>query len=131
MDSLWALKDLLCQQADEIVKKGDISPTELDRVYKLVDVIKDIVTIDAMEHPDDYSFDSDPYDGQSMAMSRNSYRRSYDGRRGRDGDADGRYSERRYSSRRMYRDNGMSRHDEKEYLMQEMEELRRQIEQMK
>lgn len=116
MDSLWDLKDMLCEQIEDIVKKGDISPTELDHVYKVVDVIKDIVTIDAMEHPEAYSFDMNPYNEKM------SYRSSYrDGRRGRDGDSDGRYSE-RY---------GMSRHTEKEMLTQEIANLQRRVDQMK
>ena len=50
MESLYRLKDLLCDQIEEIVAKNDITPVELDRVYKVIDVIKDICTIDAMEN---------------------------------------------------------------------------------
>lgn len=119
MDSLYALKDLLCDQIHEIVEKNDITPTELDRIYKVVDIIKDIDTIEAMhDYGEDYSQDYPRY----------SYRRGYyiDGRRGRDGDGDGRYSERSY---RMYRDDGYSGHT-KEQMLQKIAEMQREVEQM-
>jgi len=106
MDSLYALKDLLCDQVDEIVAKNDISPTELDRVYKVVDVIKDIVTIDAMENADfDYSGDDMSYSRRGRYSSRRSY--------------DNRMSGRRYS-----------RDEEKDHMMHQIEELKRKVEQM-
>ena len=49
MKAMEDLKELLEQELKKIAKKGDITPTELDSVYKAVDVIKDIATIKAME----------------------------------------------------------------------------------
>ena len=131
MEALYDLCDMLDDEVKAIVQKGDISPNELDHMYKVVDIIKDIKTVDAMENSD-YSYDSsyDSYDGNSNR-----------GRRGRDGDGDGRYSE-RYSSRRgrdamgryTSRDNGgshnYSRADDKEQMLQKIAEMKRQIEQM-
>lgn len=118
MKALYELKELLCDQIEEIVEKHDITPTELDHVYKVVDVIKDIDTIEAMqEYGDDYSEDYPRY----------SYRRGRyyrDGRRGRDGDE--RYSE-RYP--RMYRDDHYSGHT-KEQMLQKIAEMQREVEQM-
>lgn len=130
MQSLYDLCDMLDDELREIVKKGDISPTELDRAYKAVDIIKDIKTVEAMEES---GYSNDGYSG-------NSYRGSYDGmsdaRRGRDGDGDGRYSEDgsyrrgrdamgRYTSR-----DGYSRHDDKEQMLQKINQMKKEIEQM-
>lgn len=127
MQVLYDMCEMLDDELREVVKKGDMSPTELDRVYKAVDIIKDIKTIEAME---DYSYDDysrrNSYDGDNMSynMSRdNSYTR-----RGRDGDGDGRYSERgrdRYS-----RNDGYSGHDDKQQMLQKIEMMKKQIEQM-
>ena len=48
MQVLYALRDHLVDDIEELNKKDDISPTELDRVYKAIDIIKDIQTIEAM-----------------------------------------------------------------------------------
>lgn len=111
MEALYRLKDLLCDEIEEIVHKNDITPTELDRVYKVVDIIKDIDTIDAMENADfkDYSYD----DGMSH-RGYNRGRGSYD---------------RGYSGRRIYMsyDNAP---ETKEHLMQKVADIQRQIDQM-
>ncbi len=123
MDSLYRLKDLLCDEVEEIVAKNDITPTELDRVYKVVDVIKDIVTIDAMENADEDWDEEGSYRG-GYGIRGNNYSRAsrggYSGRRG--------YSRtgRGGSYRGMSYDDGMS----KEQMMQKVAEMQRQIEQM-
>ncbi len=109
MDSLYALKDLLCDEIGDIVEKNDITPTELERAYKAVDIIKDIVTIDAMENSE-YSYDSESQGG-------------YSGRR----DSMGRYSR---NSGRYSRNRGYSRADEKEAMLNKIEEMQKKIEQM-
>lgn len=114
MDSLWELNDLLCDKIEEIVKKGDISPTELDHVYKATKAMYYITCIDAMENADDYSDNSMargssrnyPY-SNSRRNGNNSYRRS------------SRNSMRNYSG-----------HDQKEMLMQRIAELQDQIDRM-
>lgn len=124
MDSLYRLKDLLCDEVEEIVAKNDITPTELDRVYKVVDVIKDIVTIDAMENAGEDFDEEGSYRG-GYGIRGNNYSRAnrggYSGRRG--------YS--RVGRGGSYR--GMS-YDEpmmtKEQMMQKVAEMQRQIEQM-
>lgn len=121
-DLSYELEDMI----EPIVKKGDISPTELDNVYKAAKTMYYIETIGAMKEYGNsensyaggssyrggsYRYDGRSYDGMSY---RGSYDGSYDGRRGMDGDGDGRYSERRgrdsrgrYTSR-----DGYSRADE-------------------
>ena len=140
MQALYDMCEMLDDELKEIVKKGDISPTELDRAYKAVDIIKDIKTIEAME---DYSYDDysrrNSYDGDNMSynMSRDM---SY-ARRGRDGDGDGRYSEDasyrrggrgRYSREGSYNsyEQGYSGHDDKQQMLQKIEQMKKQIENM-
>lgn len=114
MDALYDLKDMMCGLVEDTVQKKDITPNDVETMYKVVDIIKDISTIEAMENADEYSFD---YEG-------NSYRRySRDGQRGRDGDG-------RYSGRRMMSRDNYSRHDEKEYLKQQINELQRKVDSM-
>lgn len=60
MDALMDLKKVLEDQICEIAKKNDISPTELERLYKAVDILKDIETIWAMK---DYG-DEEGYSGR-------------------------------------------------------------------
>lgn len=144
MESLYRLKDLLCDQVDEIVAKNDITPTELDRVYKVVDVIKDICTIDAMENAAEDEWDEESsyaggggYSGRRGGSSRagrsgrGSYEGGYSGRRGRYSRAGrsyrgGSYEGGGYSGRMSYDDEDMS----KEHMMQKVAEMQRQIEQM-
>lgn len=133
MHALYDLCEILDDELREVVKKGDMSPTELDRVYKAVDIIKDIKTIEAME---DYSYD-DYSRRNSYADDNMSYNMS-NARRGRDGDGDGRYSEDnsyrrsrdgrgRYSRENSY--DGYSG-DDKQQMLQKIEQMKKQIEQM-
>ena len=59
MDALKQLKINLEKEIEEINKKSDISPTELDRLDKAVDIIKDIETICAMK---EYSYQEEEED---------------------------------------------------------------------
>lgn len=133
MKSMDELRELLEDEIKKIARKGDISPTELDAVYKAVDVIKDITTIKAMDEAEkekseysrrgysgvDYSNEMPmhmmggpvwnrpmrSYNDMSNDISHryaneggvsNEYANadaSNAGRRGRDGDGDGQYSE--------------------------------------
>ncbi len=116
MDSLWDLNELLCDKVEEIVKNGDISPSELDNVYKATKAMYYITCIDAMNNA------GDDYEGSSMArgMSRNY---PYTSRRNS-------YSNNSYrrSSRNSMRN--YSGHDKKEMLMQRIAELQDEIDRM-
>lgn len=140
MNELYDLCENLKDDIKELNKKGDISPTELDRAFKAVDIIKDIKTIEAMEEAggsyDNYSNDGysrrNYYDGNSN----NSYN-SYEGNsnmRGRNNDyseARGRDAMGRYTSRDGgYTRDGYSGHEEKEHMMRQIEQMKRKIEQM-
>lgn len=47
------IKDMLCNELDEISKKNELTSNNLEIIYKAADIIKDITTIEAMER--DYS----------------------------------------------------------------------------
>lgn len=141
------LKDMLHEELKEVVKKGDISATELDNVCKAVKTLNYLETIKAME---EYGGQSRDYSGRSYDGSYGSYGSynrggSYDGsydsydrggsyaRRGRDGDGDGRYAE-DYSGRRgrdamgryTSRDGGYSGHD-KQQMVAELENMMQRV----
>lgn len=76
MESLKNLKKVLEKEIDEISKKNDISPTELERLDKAVDIIKDIETICAMKEYG-YQEKEEPMQGYSERYSYPHYM-SYD-----------------------------------------------------
>lgn len=116
-EELYEVCENLKKEIRQLNAKPDISPTELDRMYKAVDIIKDIKTIEAMENSG-YSNMSPYYDdGLDHVMRRNSYN-SY--ARGRD--SMGRYS---YTSR----DEGPAR-DDKEHIMRQIDELKMKLDRM-
>lgn len=86
-DLSYELEDMI----KPIVKKGDITPTELDNVYKAAKTMYYIETIGAMkEYSNDYSGNS--YRGSYRYDGMRSYDDGYSERRGRD--ARGRYTSR-------------------------------------
>ena len=118
MEILYETKDLLCEELEKINKKHDIgNMAELEVIYKAVDIIKDISTIDAMEeYGDEYSYDDD----MSYARNRDS-RGRYSGRRGR----------RSYDDHRMmHADRGYSGDESKEEMMRKIDEMQRKLSQM-
>ena len=86
MDALKDVKKVLEEQIEAIAQKNDISPTELERLDKAVDILKDIETICAMK---DYGYEQDEdygYSGRTMPryyMDDRSYRRGRDMNTGR------------------------------------------------
>ena len=49
MKTLHELHDILESEIKKVTRKGDITPAELEAMYKAVDIIKDITTIEAMK----------------------------------------------------------------------------------
>lgn len=84
MEYMHELKEMLCDELEEIAEKGELTAGSLDTIDKLTHSIKSIATIMAMEDAD-YSYDD------MGGMDRGSYRGSYAQRR----DSRGRYSRRR------------------------------------
>lgn len=56
------IKDMLCDELEEIAKKKELTSNNLDVIYKSVDIIKDLATVKAMEeeYPED-GYSSDGY----------------------------------------------------------------------
>ena len=72
---LYDLKDMLCEELDEIGKKGEMSAGDLETVHKLTDTIKNIDKIVMLEN-DGYSRDEDySRDGDWSANMRGNYGR--------------------------------------------------------
>lgn len=94
MQTIKDFSEMLTKQIEKINKKGDISPDELQRMDKAVDIIKDISVICAMEeygsNPEEEMYSSMGYYGRNSRMP---YMGGYSGAR----DSIGRYSSRGYS----------------------------------
>ena len=69
MNTITDFVDLLCKQIDKINKKGDITPDELTRMDKAIDIIKDCSVICAMEEygkdPEEEMYSSMGYYGRN------------------------------------------------------------------
>jgi len=112
---LYDLCDMLVTDIRNFNAKGNISPTELERVYKAVDIIKDIKTIEAMEdYGDDEGYSERRYYYDNDMRYTRDNGSSY--RRGRD--SMGRY---------VSRDNV---YGDKEEMLRAIEEMKRKIEEM-
>ena len=88
MNTFDDLKELLQDELKKIVRKGDITPHELENVYKAIDVIKDIEQISTMQEEGGSSQDGYSQDGgysQRRGVRRYSRDNSndYSGARGR------------------------------------------------
>ena len=142
MRVLWDIQDMLEDELKKISKKEDLTTSDLDNIYKMVDIVKDVTTVDAMKKAEQEGYSRDYARDYSRGYSED-YSNAYGSyaRRGRDGDGDGRYSEDggsyrrgrdamgRYTSRdgSSYREsyeNGYSGHD-KEGMIEQMKEAMR------
>lgn len=153
MRVLYDIQDMLEDELKKISKKEDITTMDLDNIYKMVDIVKDVTTVEAMKKAEQEGYSRDYARDYSRGYSED-YSNAYGSyaRRGRDGDGDGRYSEDgsyrrgrdamgRYTSRDSY--DGYSRHSKDEMIEhlkemmqnarndEERESYRRAIEQMK
>lgn len=94
MRILYEINEKMEDELKLICRKDEISDEDVDLIGKMVDVIKDITTIEAMKNPEKYGWSNDYDDDYSMAtyrmprISRDMEGASY--RRGRD--AMGRYT---------------------------------------
>ena len=104
MEYMYNLKEMLCNELEELTRKGELSAGDLEAVDKLTHSIKSIVTIMAMEdggYSNDGSYEYSGY-GRSGARRRDSMGRYADGGSYRS------YRDGGYSSRRYSRDEGKS-----------------------
>ena len=111
MEYMHELKEKLCDELEEIASKGELGAGDLEIIHKLTDTIKNLDKIEMLEDGG-YS-----QAGDWEADMRGTYGRgsSY---RGRKRDSMGRYAR----DGRMMR-GGYSRHDAKEAMMDQMEDL--------
>lgn len=140
MKVLYEIQDILEDEMKKICKKEEISSTDLDNIYKMVDIVKDVATVDAMKNAEEQGWSRDYARDYSRGYSED-YANAYGSyaRRGRDGDGDGRYSEDssyrrgrdamgRYTSRdgsyRNSYEDGYSRHG-KEEMIDHLKEMMR------
>ena len=114
MEYMHELKEKLCDELDEIARKGELGAGDLEIIHKLTDTIKNLDKIEMLEDGG-YS-----QAGDWEADMRGTYGRgsSY---RGRKRDSMGRYSREGRGGR-----GGYSRHDAKEAMMEQMEMLMEQ-----
>lgn len=114
MEYMYELKEKLCDELEEIARKGELGAGDLEIIHKLTDTIKNIDKISMLEDGDGYS-----QAGDWEMEGRSSYERgaSY---RGRKRDSMGRYSrDGRYGpTTRMY-----SRADVRDGMMAQLEEM--------
>ena len=111
MEYMDKLRDKLCDELDEIARKGELGAGDLEIVHKLTDTIKNLDKIEMLEDGGGYSQAGD-WEIEGRAYNRgNSYAR-------RKRDSMGRYSREGRGGR-----GGYSRHDAKEAMMEQMEML--------
>lgn len=110
MEYMHELKEMLCDELEKIVDKGELTAGSLETIDKLTHSIKSVATIMAMEdseYSNDYGMDS--YRGNSYAQRR---------------DSRGRYSRmNRGSYARGGRRGGYSRDDEAEKMVEKLERM--------
>lgn len=120
-EELYELRDNLKREIGELSNKNDITPTELDRLYKAVDIIKDITTIEAME---DGGYSNANYSNANYSNTNYAYDDGMRYMRRGNSYARGRDSMGRYTSH----DGPM--HEDKESLMRQIEELKSKLDRM-
>lgn len=129
MGDLSKMCSVVMEEIDKIAEKG-LTTNNLETAYKLIDMIKDIKTVEAMEDAG-YSEEYDDY-GTSMARGRGAgARRDYMGRYSRDGGSS--YNNRSYASERYsqakrdYRQSRAGKQDVMQSLNDKMRELRDEL----
>ena len=113
MEYMHELKDKLCDELDEIARKGELGAGDLEIIHKLTDTIKNLDKIGMLE--DGYSQAGDwEIEGRAYNRGSSYARRKRDsmGRYSRDGRA------MRYRDDRMY-----SRAEAKEDIMDQIEDM--------
>lgn len=82
MEGLYDLKKMYCHEIADMARKGELSPAAVDLTYKMVDVIKDIATIEMYEENSNSYASYEGGGSYRRGRSMNSYmgeNESYDG----------------------------------------------------
>ena len=118
MEYMHELKEKLCDELEEIARKGELGAGDLEIVHKLTDTIKNLGKIEMLE---DGGYSQAGYrDGGSSYNHGSSY-----ANRGKHY-VRGHYSRDGYSMEGRGNRGGYSRHDAKEAMMEQMEMLMEQ-----
>lgn len=117
------LKEKLCRELEYMAEKNELSSTDLDRSYKIMDVIKNIYKIDMYE--------SGGYSGDGEWNAGGTYSRDYDRGSSYRRDSMGRYSSRGYSRDGGYSGGTMEDHLDAMMRDARTEDERRMIEDMR
>lgn len=93
MEKLYDLKDKLCEELENLARKPDMGPGDLELIHKLTDTIKNIGKIEMLEEEGGYSQEDGRDDGYGRGMSYARGRGGYNrGGRNTRRDSRGRYS---------------------------------------
>ena len=92
MEKLYELKDRLCEELEEIARKPDMGPGDLELIHKLTDTIKNIGKIEMLEEEGGYSQEDGRDDGYGRGVSYARGRGYNRGGRNTRRDSRGRYS---------------------------------------
>ena len=117
------IKTMLCDELEEIAKKKELTTNSLEVLYKGIDILKDISTIEVMEQ--EYGYSNDGYSGR-MPVYMYDDGASYARGRGRYAQRDsmGRYADGHDYSRDNYSREGYSRDGMKDELRMMMDRAR-------
>lgn len=116
MKALYELKEKFEMELEELARKGELGAGDLELAHKLTDTIKNIDKICALEEDGGYSEAGD-WEGRGSYNRGSSY-----ANRGKHY-VWGHYSRDGYSNRGYSRESGYSRHDAKEQMMAQLEDM--------
>lgn len=116
MKALYELKEKFEMELEELARKGELGAGDLELAHKLTDTIKNIDKICALEEDGGYSEAGD-WEGRGSYNRGSSY-----ANRGKHF-VRGHYSRDGYSNRGYSRESGYSRHDAKEQMMAQLEDM--------
>lgn len=125
MNILYEIKDMMEDELKKICKANEITGSDLEEIDKMVDIIKDIDTIEAMKsvelngYSGNYSYADANMRGYSEVWPYNMPVYARDARGGEYSMARGRDSMGRYTSR----DSNYSRHDAKDEIVEKLNDL--------
>lgn len=126
MKILYNVQDKMEDELKSICRKEEITPTDLDNIYKIVDIIKDVTTVEAM-----HKAEENGYSGEGMSNYSRGWDVDYSYARGRDSrgrytSRDGRSYEGSYenSNRGRSYEGGYSGHDKEEMIDNLMKMMR-------
>lgn len=116
MKALYELKDKFEMELEELARKEELGAGDLELAHKLTDTIKNIDKICALEEDGGYSEAGD-WEGRGAYNRGSSY-----ANRGKHY-VRGHYSRDGYSNRGYSRESGYSRHNAKEQMMAQLEDM--------